>query len=92
MAKFFVGQRVKLVRPDSGSLKRGIKEGDVGVILNRDPVVDWRVGFGVKNPHTGDNSFPMFSDELEPVLPEGHRASDYSFTELMDRCRQGEVA
>lgn len=33
-----------------------------------------------------------YSHQLEPILPEGHRAGDYSFRELMDRCREGVTA
>lgn len=27
--------------------------------------------------------------QLEPLVDDGHRASEFSFTELMDRCREG---
>ena len=27
---------------------------------------------------------------IEPILPDGHRAGDYSLSELIDRCRAGE--
>lgn len=30
------------------------------------------------------------SSQWEPILPEGHRAGDFSFSELMDKCRAGE--
>lgn len=29
--------------------------------------------------------------DWKPILPSGHRSGDYSYTELMDRCRAGEV-
>lgn len=32
-----------------------------------------------------------YPEDWRPIIPEGHRASEYSFTELMDRCRAGEV-
>lgn len=29
--------------------------------------------------------------QLEPIQPSGHRSGDYSYTELMDRLKAGEV-
>lgn len=81
MAKFFLGQRVRVVRPDSGSRVRGLCVGDEGVIASRDPYVDFRVRVSGKlNPtevyDEPQETFPMFQDELEPILPEVHRAGE----------------
>lgn len=95
MSRFFVGQRVRVVRPDSGSRVRGLCVGDEGVIESRDPYVDARVRVvGKINPtemySEPQETFPMFYEELEPIQPSGHRAGDYSLSELLDRCRAGE--
>lgn len=99
MSKFFVGQRVRVVRPDSGSRVRGLCVGDEGVIASRDPYVDFRVRVSGKlNPtevcDEPQDDFPMFQDELEPILPEGHRAGEDGKCELLDELleRQREAA
>lgn len=95
MSKFFVGQRVRVARPDSGSLRRGLIVGDQGVVVSGDRLVDAYVSVAGKTNTKACggpmNDFPMFDDELEPILPSGHRASDYSYTELMGRLKAGEV-
>jgi hypothetical protein len=39
---------------------------------------------------TGSYDLCAHESTLEPILPEGHRAGDYSLSELMDRCKHGE--
>lgn len=98
MAKFFVGQPVKLMwkRADSTTDRKVGAEGRIAVVgpwregeinfrnrvmtSNSDYLVDW---------NDGDDSF-VLSSQLEPILPDGHRAGDYSLSELLDRCRAGE--
>ena len=38
-----------------------------------------------------DENFAPRHDQLEPIVPDGHRSGDYSYTELMDRLKAGEV-
>lgn len=95
MATFFVGQRVRVVRGDSGSHERRLPNGAQGVIVQRGSAVDWRVRFpGHRNARIGGDLFPMYSHELEPILDQKHEACDEQFKrdmdELPDRCRAGE--
>lgn len=92
MIKFFVGQRVRLARPDHEENRdRTGRISYIGRFANftmirgliceeGDCVVDW------------DNSYwsPQFTHQLEPILPDGHRAGDYTLSELLERCKQGE--
>ena len=98
MSKFFVGQRVKLVRAFDGvspSAQKG--EGffygygitDAGFVfpdgfVNPSQCDCYVVWDGLPGPHS------QHTDQLEPILPEGHRAGDYSLSQLLDRCKQGE--
>jgi hypothetical protein len=87
VSKFFVGQRVRIARPDSGSRIRGLIPGDQGVIARLDWPTDVRVRVDGKVNPTGfqqkpQDDFPMFYDELEPILPDGHRTGD--FTNVQD--------
>ncbi|MGS1076672.1 hypothetical protein [Pseudoxanthomonas beigongshangi] len=88
MVKFFVGQRVLVVRPDKGSAVRGLCVGDEAVILRRSTNNEefWRIYVhGKVNPFVGESDFPVYPFEIEPAIPSGHTASTESFQELMDR-------
>ena len=87
MATFFVGQRVRVVRD---LLNAPYTVGGEGRITQVDATNHLlaRLGFKIMI-----DSFPaVYShpDELEPIQPSGHRAGDYSLSELLDRCRAGE--
>lgn len=98
MSKFFVGQRVKLVRAFDGVSPSAQKaEGffygygitDAGFVfpdgfVNPSQCDCYVVWDGLPGPHS------QHTDQLEPILPEGHRAGDYSLSQLLDRCKQGE--
>ena len=61
MSKFFVGQRVRVVRSFSGN------QGKSGVLVNHNPECDlcWEC-------RTDDNRFGWgYPDCFEPILPEG---------------------
>lgn len=93
MATFFVGQRVRLARPDheenrdstgrisyighfaNFTMIRGL------ICVEGDCVMDWDNGYWS----------PQFTHQLEPILPDGHRASTESFQELMDRLNTEKV-
>lgn len=88
MATFFVGQRVRLVgswegfgQSPVGQEGRIAKRGGVGARTRKN--YDWTV--------MTDSLVRVQCDshEIEPILPEGHAPSVYSFQELMDKCRSG---
>ena len=87
MATFFLGQRVRirycLFRPElSGRETRVTGPLQQFVRPNGEPYMGYDVEI--------DPDFGPKPDQLEPILPSGHRAGDYSLSELLDRCRAGE--
>jgi hypothetical protein len=82
MAKFFVGQRVRVVC--EGSEFDGVETR----VLELDfPGFDPEDGeyIGCRVDLVYENGPVSFEDhELEPILPEGAQPSEFSFTELMD--------
>lgn len=85
MSKFFVGQRVRVVRP----LRKPESLGEERRIEG--------FGFWPKSERRAcdctirlDDGYVVAEFQLEPILPDGHRAGDLSFSELMDKCRAGE--
>src|SRR5688500_14681728 len=93
MARFFVGQMVRVARPDDGSIKRGVSCGDQGVIACVGVNVDWNVEImGKQNPFRDMNTFfPMFSDELEPIITSGHTPDELTVESLMPFLKTGEA-
>lgn len=102
MAKFFVGQRVRIkfskcwpeLAGEEGRIIAIAPKGDATVPDERS---DWIVAPDVWATHFAPfpgihagHIFAPNSDQLEPLLPSGHQAGDYSFQELMEQCRQGE--
>lgn len=96
MSRFFVGQRVLLARPyyPQNAGKTGRIRGFCEVQMTfggiGDCLVDW--DDGDRDGCTGRDGFRHWtaSHQLEPIQPSGAAPSEYSFTELMDRCRAGE--
>lgn len=88
MATFFVGQRVKVrfVRYRATDGWEAGAEARITAIGNFHP--DGGKCDCVVVGSFGD-AYPMFN-QLEPILPDGHRAGDYSLSDLLDRCRAGE--
>lgn len=99
MSRFFVGQRVRLVRP----VKRIEKTGATGRIRGFNPsavvpgvgaisvvLVDWDDGERDGPRRLGFSGWATDPNSIEPILPSGHRAGDYSLSDLLDRCRAGE--
>lgn len=93
MSRFFVGQRVRIVRPwDDMNLKDRLNwiklcgsEGRVSEVGCLNQFLSVGVGVIVNNEEW---CLPEYG--LEPILPDGHRAGDYSLSQLLDRCKQGE--
>jgi hypothetical protein len=82
MPKFFVGQRVKLARP-----KFSKNLGMEGIYLG--PAshsyfdeIDCSVNWLGKWPNNCSSTH-----RLEPILPEGHKAGDFSYEELLDHLK-----
>lgn len=98
MGKFFVGQRVRILRSVSwpelaGHEGRVVGLGDViavgpwagtkGITVAPDCWGAYRAPYA--SSLTGANSFCPRPEQLEPILPSGHTAGTESFQELMDR-------
>ena len=90
MATFFVGQRVRIINAEIskfliGTEARVIDPDVIGVHFGG----TYR---GVKTDAINAQGRPFIAEHwwLEPILPDGHRAGDYSLSELLDRCRAGD--
>ena len=98
MSKFFVGQRVRMAR--AVKVSRNGKEGRIaefypqelpanGGVVNC--AVDWDDGdsdlryCGIE----GNTNLATHTDQLEPILPSGHRASDFAnVIDLLDSLKR----
>lgn len=94
MATFFVGQRVRIryMRTSYWRVLTGREARVVGV----GPYAACDGGYTMPGDYRvqvdGDAGCPaqVLADQLEPIQPSGHRAGDYSLSELLDRCKAGE--
>ena len=91
MSKFFVGQRVRVVAEASADYGKETHIRGFRMFPDGDPgwEVDLPLLFG---PVAGYTHAVHRPHNLEPILPDGHRAGDYSLSQLLDRCKQGEGA
>jgi hypothetical protein len=102
MSKFFPGCPVRILYsygwPElKGSTGRIVDAGDI----THGPWAGnpgWRVApdiwgtYHAPRPGThGASNFCPTESQLEPVIPQGAAPSELTFTELMDRCKAGEV-
>jgi hypothetical protein len=94
MSRFFVGQRVRVVANSSP------RHGCEARILGRSFSHHLRFGLGYYWDCNVDGwgerdsdglGFAYADDQLEPIQPSGAAPSSYSYTELMDRLKAGEV-
>lgn len=91
MATFFVGQRVRVKWTDEPFAVQliGSEARIIGEMMLLD-VEAWELD--IECPRGGgwlvEKAYA--SECLTPILPDGHRAGDYSLTELLDQCRAGE--
>lgn len=86
MAKFFIGQGVKVVSVD-GYVPNASLIGVEGFVNELD--CEWDSVSGVRNDGVGvtmlaNDDWAFGEWQLEPILPEGAQPSEFSFTELMD--------
>lgn len=94
MAKFFVGQRVRINFPSSPF--HGYEARVIGNLVIRyfptsgitKDCHDVELLDGTRTGKSG-RQLAYAPCDLEPILPDGHRACDYSMSELLDRCRKG---
>ena len=88
MAKFFVGQRVRIVRAEFAFHLIGTESVVLGVnesFLSKHDGI-FRHGYVRLDMRDGDGArFFALPENLEPILPSGHTAGTESFQELMDR-------
>ena len=100
MPKFFVGQRVRILY-SHGWPELNNQEGRVVAL---DKVVETGPGTGEQGYHVapdlwgtyiapylglhGGSGFCPRSEQLEPILPEGHKAGDFSYEELLDHLKE----
>lgn len=94
MAKFFVGQRVRIVRakhPENNGLTGVISHigpwGRMDRLPSGDRLLDRSADCYLRldRPrHDGRTSGANDFDQLEPILPEGAAPSDFTFQQLME--------
>ncbi len=97
MSSFFVGQRVRIVwvHLERNASMVG-REGRIIEISDRDPKMTIH-GLDISPIRTVVNdgmrtSYGYAADQLEPIIPDGAKPSEFSYQELMDRCREGVAA
>lgn len=85
MAKFFSGQRVRIVCAESNCNGRECRIREVSVVGWMDDETSF-IGCSVDLPSARiESDWCVFENhELEPILAEGAQPSEFSFTELMD--------
>lgn len=87
MATFFVGQRVRVVRVIEAQEALGREGRIIGRIHSHEC---WAVSVDGIGPRYKGVRYGFDDDQLEPILPDGHHAGDYSLSELLDQCKAGE--
>lgn len=95
MARFYVGQRVRVVATDAGSRYRCVQIGDEGFVTEVFDGPFIRISIPGKRNHVYDlPDFPMCPWEIEPILDSKHEACDEDFKRDLDHLleRQGVAA
>lgn len=85
MSKLFVGQRVRIVWAPKYPEFVGVETRIIGIASGVFAYAGYEWIVTVNGEQYGANS-----RSLEPILPEGHRAGDYSLSQLLYRCKQDE--
>lgn len=97
MSKFFVGQRVRIVRADLSVECIG-REGRV--IGSPRPCSNLEIGYwegvptdvdGIGHISPRGGPYVFKSDYLEPILPEGAVKGEFTFQQLMDELKRIEA-
>lgn len=93
MARFFMGQRVRVVSCDDTFDAAAMETvGKEGVVNEFDCVNEADVGGMIGVTISGNPDWCYHPHEIEPITPEGHQPAEYSYTELMDRLKSGVTA
>lgn len=102
MPKFFVGQRVRILYSLGWPELKG-KEGRVALCnaentneksptfgkLGYEVAPDvWGTQYAPRPSSSGGAIFTPLGEQLEPILPEGHKAGDFSYEELLDHLKE----
>lgn len=102
MPKFFVGQRVRILYSYGWPELNG-KEGRVALCnaeisnekspafgkLGYEVAPDaWGTVFAPRASSSGGSIFTPLGEQLEPILPEGHKAGDFSYEELLEHLEE----
>lgn len=94
MARFFVGQRVRIVGAEFAIHLIGAESVVLGLNESFLSTHDGRLRHGYVRLDIRDGDGVQFfalPENLEPILPSGHTASTESFQELMDRLNTQQV-
>lgn len=86
MSRFSVGQRVRVAR-NVGDRCLDSFVGREGTIDSLGVSGGWHEGHDIRL--RGIRGVLFHPADLEPVIPEGQKASQYSLIELLNRCREG---
>lgn len=89
MAKFFIGQRVRIVSCNEYDYADAMSLVGQEAIVNNLDVENERLVFGnIGVTVNGEEGWCFLPQELEPILPEGFAPSEFSFHELMDNLKE----
>lgn len=97
MSEYQVGQRVRVVYAATAEGKRfvGCESVVVEIIECRDKMLHGLECCGIEFGCDEETGEPFFcgwaASQLTPIIPDGHRPSEYTLTELLDRLKAGEV-
>ncbi len=96
MTIFKKGMRVRIVRVSKCQEALGREAvltgwNDNAHTISGSGFAGWELEIDGIGPMSGGIRYCFPPEYLEPIIPSGHCPSEYSFTELMDKCRAGEV-
>lgn len=93
MARFYVGQRVRIIKCEKYHQFLNAETHIVALHSEgRDKSGQQFFGIEIGIISPNNLNFVATPDQLEPILTEGHQPAEYSYTELMDRLRSGVAA
>lgn len=88
MAKFFVGQRVRITKVERSENGHMVgREGHINKIMDLIPFLIHGLDIAPifrELGIDGEHFIGWGTDQLEPILPEGSAPSDFTFQQLMD--------
>ncbi|CAL1778224.1 hypothetical protein BRC2024_HCTLARHO_CDS_0024 [Acinetobacter phage vB_AbaS_Silvergun] len=84
MANFFIGQRVRIVHAMHSTSLIGRETRIVGFVNDAWDGRSYYSGWITSSINNYGRNFIAKDCQIEPILPEGHQPSEFSFAELMD--------